>query len=415
MSAPRHDYAGGAGARYLLLGSAVFLISFGLVMIYSASSITATVREGSSWYFFARQMLFAATGAAIAAALARFDYRRLRDRAQVIWYGGLALLVLVLLLGVVRGGARRWIPLGFFNLQPSELAKIACVLLVAGVALEWQRGRMPTKALLWKAFIATAIPAALIMLQPDLGTTMTLVVAVACVLILAGIEFRWVALSTVAVVAAGVLMIAIEPYRVKRFVSFLDPFADPLGKGYQSVQALYAFGSGGLQGVGLGLSRQKFFYLPEAHTDFILAIIGEEAGLLGTLAVVVGFIVLVWSGFKIATGARDGYGRLVAGGLTGMLAFQAFLNMAAVTGIMPVTGKPLPFMSYGGSSMIVTMICLGLILSVSEYGALAPRAVRVKPKTIKEKKPREGADERRGNGRPRIPRSQRRRDTRRRA
>lgn len=417
MSAPRHNYAGGAAARYLLLGSAVFLIAFGLVMIYSASSITAAVREGSSWHFFLRQLAFVGLGGVIAAVLAKFDYRRLRDQAQLIWYGGLSLLVVVLLLGVVRGGARRWIPLGFFNLQPSELAKIACVLLVASIALEWQRGRIPTKTLLWRSLTATAIPAALIMLQPDLGTTMTLVVAVACVLILAGIELRWVAVSFAGVVGAAVLMIAIEPYRMKRLVAFVDPFADPLGKGYQSVQALYAFGSGGLQGVGLGLSRQKFFYLPEAHTDFILAIIGEEAGLLGTLAVVVGFMILIWAGFKIATGAKDGYGRLVAGGLTGMLAFQAFLNMAAVTGIMPVTGKPLPFMSYGGSSMIVTTICLGLILSVSEYGTLAPRAVRPKsmPKQTEEKRPSEGAHERRGNGRPRVPRSQRRREVRRRA
>lgn len=417
VSAPRHSYAGGAAARYLLLASAGTLMAFGLVMIYSASSVTAAVKEGSSWYFLGRQLVAVVIGGAIAAALSRLDYRRLRDHAQTIWYGGLALLVAVLILGVVRGGARRWIPLGLFNLQPSELAKIACVLLVASIALDWHRGRIPTKTLLWRSLVATAAPAVLIMLQPDLGTTMTLVVAVACVLILAGIELRWIAVSFAGAVAAAVLMIAVEPYRMKRLIAFTNPFADPLGKGYQSVQALYAFGSGGLDGVGLGLSRQKFFYLPEAHTDFILAIVGEETGLIGTLLVVLGFIVLIWAGFKIATGAKDGYGRLVAGGLTGMLAFQAFLNMAAVTGIMPVTGKPLPFMSYGGSSIIVTMICLGLILSVSEYGTLAPRAVRSRPKpaTSEEKRPREGAHERRGNGGARIPRAQRRRDVRRRA
>jgi cell division protein FtsW len=187
---------------------------------------------------------------------------------------------------------------------------------------------------------------------------------------------------------------------MERVVGFLDPWANASDKGYQSVQALLAFGSGGVNGVGLGLSRQKFFYLPEAYTDFILAIIGEEVGLIGTLGVVAAFAVLVWAGFKIATGARDPFGRLVAGGITGMIAFQAVLNMAAVTGLMPVTGKPLPFLSYGGSSMLVTMVGIGLLLSVSEYGMLVPRAVRPRSKTKETR--RESTDERRRDSRPRL-------------
>ncbi len=413
MSAKQRPYAGGAGARYLFMGSALFLTALGLVMIYSASSVTATVREGASWHFFARQLGFVAVGAILAALLARFDYRLFRERARQVWWGANILLVVVLALGVVRGGARRWIDLGFFNLQPSELAKIACILLVSAIALEWQRGRTDEKQMLWQALIATAVPAILIILQPDLGTTMTLVAAVAFVLLLAGISWSWVGITFAAAAGLATIMIAIAPYRMKRVTAFLDPFADPLGKGYQSVQALYAFGSGGLEGVGLALSRQKFFYLPEAHTDFILAIIGEEIGLIGTLTVLAAFAIFVWSGFRIATGARDGYGRLVAGGITGMLAFQAFLNMAAVTGILPVTGKPLPFLSYGGSSMIVTMICVGLVLSVSEYGMLAPRAV--KSRQPAEEKPREGAHERRRDGRPHISGPDRRRPPRRRA
>lgn len=413
MSGKRVDFSGGPIPRYVLMAAALGLTLFGLVMIYSASSISASVHEGSSWHYFVRQLIFIGLTVPIAAVLARYDYRALKDRAVLIYGGSVFLLVMTVIVGAVRGGARRWIPLGFFNLQPSELAKIACVMLVAMVAVEWQRGRVPTGDFLRRVGLVAGLPALFIILQPDLGTTLTLLAAVAFVLFLAGIDPRWIGGALLGGVGLVVLAILAEPYRVKRVVAFMDPWADPLGKGYQTVQALMAFGTGGIDGVGLGLSRQKFFYLPAAHTDYILAIIGEEVGLIGTLMVVVGFALIVWSGFKIARGARDPFGALLAGGLTGMLAFQAFLNMAAVTGIMPVTGKPLPFLSYGGSSMLVTMICLGLILSVSQHGAHAPRAVRTMPKT--EETARESAHERRGNGRAHLPGADRRRPARRRA
>jgi len=400
VSAKRPAYAGGPGARYLLMGSALFLTLFGLVMIYSASSITASVKEGSAWHYFVRQLIFIGLGTAVAFSLSRLDYRKLQSRSMGLWMVGNALLVVTLVIGVVRGGARRWIPLGLFNLQPSELAKIACVLVVSAMALEWMRGRTETQRFLGGVAMVAGIPSLLIILQPDLGTTLTLVAAVAMVLILAGIDWRWAMGAFVGGVALVALAIAVEPYRVKRVLAFLDPWADPQGKGYQTIQALLAFGTGGIDGVGLGLSRQKFFYLPEAHTDFILAIIGEEAGLLGALSVVAGMAIFVWAGFRIASGAKDPYGRLVAGGLTGMIAFQAALNMAAVTGLMPITGKPLPFVSYGGSSILVTMICVGLVLSVSQYGACAPRAVR--PRKGNEEPRREIHDERRRDRRPHL-------------
>lgn len=402
MSAPKQNYAGGPTARYILLGSAFFLTVFGLVMIYSASSITAAVREGSSWFYLQRQLMFIAASSALAWYLSGYDYRRLKDRAVAFWVGGVGLLVITLVLGIVRGGARRWIPLGLFNLQPSELAKIACVLVVSAAAIEWMKGRTATDTFMRRVGIAVGIPALLVIMQPDLGTTMTLVAAVAIVLVLAGIEWKWVAATAIGFVALAAVAIAAEPYRIKRVLAFLDPWADAQGKGYQTVQALLAFGTGGVDGVGLGLSRQKFFYLPEAHNDFILAIIGEEMGLLGALSVVAALALFTWAGYRIASAARDPFGRLVAGGLTGMLAFQATLNMAAVTGVLPVTGKPLPFVSYGGSSMLVTMICLGLILSVSEYGAMAPRAVKQRKRN--EEPRRESAHERRGDRRPRLSR-----------
>jgi cell division protein FtsW len=410
----RKEYAGGSVMRYLLLGSAVFLTVFGLVMIYSASSISAYVKEGSAAHFFTRQLAFVLIGGALAVAVSRFDYRRFQGKLGVqAWWASVALLVLNYGYGVVRGGARRWIPLGFIQLQPSELTKIACVLVAAALAVEWQRGRMETKQYLKKLGFFVGVPAVLIVSQPDLGTAILMAVGVGIVLFLGGVEFRWVGLAGGIIVAFGVFAVVIAPYRIERVMTAMNPWNDAQGSGYQAVQALLAFGTGGVQGVGLGLSRQKFFYLPEAHTDFIFAIIGEEAGLIGTLAVVVAFAVLLYAGIRIATGARDPFGRLVAGALAGMIAFQAALNMAAVTGIFPVTGKPLPFVSYGGSSMLVTLVCVGLILSVSEFGAHAPRAVRATPKS--EERVRANPDERRRHSGPRVPRSDGRRAVRRRA
>jgi cell division protein FtsW len=410
----RKEYAGGAVPRYLLLGAVVFLTAFGLTMVYSASSISALVKEGSSSHYFVRQIAFVLMGTVLAFVAARIDYRRFQGTLGTqAWWAAVALLVVTYGLGVVRGGARRWIPLGFVNLQPSEFAKIACVLVAAALAVEWQRGRIDSKTFMGRVGIYVGVPAVLIVFQPDLGTAVLLAVGVAIVLWLAGIEVRYVVVALAGLIAFGALAILKESYRLGRVMAALNPWLDPAGKGYQSIQAMLAFGTGGLKGVGLGLSRQKFFYLPEAHTDFIFAIIGEEVGLLGTLAVVAAFIVLLYAGVRIAMGARDPYGRLVAGALTGMLAFQAVLNMAAVTGVFPVTGKPLPFVSYGGSSMFVTMICLGLILSVSKYGACAPAVVRTPSRN--QERERASVDERRRDSRARVPRPSTGKATRRRA
>ena len=410
----RKEYAGGPVPRYLLLGAAVFLTMFGLTMVYSSSSISALVKEGSSMYYFLRQLAFVGIGGVLAFAAARFDYRRFQGSLGLqTWWASVVLLVVTYGLGVVRGGARRWIPLGPINLQPSEFAKIACVLVAAGLAVEWQRGRLESSTFMGRIGIYVGIPAVLIVFQPDLGTAVLLAVGVAIVLFLGGIEMRWVGAAAAALLVFGGIGISLESYRLGRVLTALNPWRDPSGKGYQSIQALLAFGTGGLKGVGLGLSRQKFFYLPEAHTDFIFAIIGEEAGLIGTLSVVAAFVILLYAGLRIAMGSRDPYGRLVAGALTGMLAFQAALNMAAVTGVFPVTGKPLPFISYGGASMFVTMICIGLILSVSKYGACAPAAVRNVPR--KEERVRANVDERRRDSRARVPRPRGSRAPRRRA
>lgn len=414
MTGRRHEYAGGPGARYALLGSSLFLTVFGLVMIYSASSITAAVEEGSSYNYLIRQAVAIVISVLVAWLIARYDYRTLRGRKSLnVWGLTTALLVLPVLIGVARGGAKRWIDLGVMNLQPSELAKLACVLVVAGLAVDWSRRKLTEKQFLVWTAAAVAVPAVLIIVGRDLGTTITLAVGVAAVLFLAGIA--WYYLAGVAGLGIGVfvIMILVEPYRMKRISGYLDPWSDPLGKGYHVIQSMLAFGTGGVDGVGLGLSRQKFFYLPEAHTDFILAIIGEEAGLIGTLAVLIAFAVLVWAGLRISLGSRDHYGRLVAGSVTVMLGFQAFLNMGAVTGLLPVTGKPLPFVSYGGSSILATMVAVGLLLSVSQFGALAPRALSNRKRN--EGSTRESTHERGRDGRSRPSGAERRRPARRRA
>lgn len=375
------DYAGGSSARYLLMGAAVFLTVFGLVMVYSASSISALVKEGSSYYYVAKQLAFVLAGVVMAFLVSRFDYRRLQGMLGIqAWALSVALLVLTFVVGVMRGGARRWIPLGFFNLQPSEMCKIACIIVAAMLAVEWQRNRLDTGSYLRRLAMFVGIPALLIVLQPDLGTAVLMAAGVGIVLFLGGIEMRWVYVASGVLAAFGALSIIMQPYRLERIYGALDPWSHAQGKGYQAVQALLAFGTGGVKGTGLGLSRQKWFYLPEAHNDFIFAMIGEEIGLVGTIAVVAAFAVFVYAGIRISMGARDQFGRLIAGSMTGVIGLQAVLNMAAVTGLFPVTGKPLPFVSYGGSSMLVSLAGLGLLLSVSAYGAHAPRGVRTTPR-----------------------------------
>lgn len=386
-------FAGGALGRYLLLGSVSFLALAGLVMIYSASSVADYVRHGTTAYHLMYQAAFLLIGAAAAFFAGRIDYRFWQSVAFWVWGGSLGLIVATAMIGVVRGGAKRWISLGPVNIQPSELAKVATIMLVAAIVAEWRAGRLSEKQFVARAALAVGIPAVAVMTQRDLGSTVSLVLAAAVVLFVGGMRMRWFA-------TAGALALMLVPfavsgvgYRMARIQAYLDPWADAQGSGYQTVQALLAFGTGGLDGVGLGLSRQKFFYLPEAHTDFILAIVGEEIGLIGTLAIVTAFAVFAYAGIRIAMGTRDTYGRLLAAGITGMVGFQAFINMAAVTGITPVTGKPLPFMSYGGSSLLVTLGCVGLLLSVSAFGNRGPKAqARSRPKG-------EGVDDARGDER----------------
>jgi len=370
---PRNGYAGGPLPRYLLLGATLFLLLGGIVMVYSASSVADFVNLQDSAFHLKRQLLGAAVGLLFMLVAMSLDYRRVRWAWMVVYGVSFCGLSLVLLMGVGKWGATRWLDLGPFTVQPSELAKVGCVLVSAVLIEQYRTGRVTAGEFWRRMFILVGAVLALVMLQPDMGTALVIAIAVYLMLVVGGMRGRILGAMAVAGVAVAAALVAVAPYRIERVFAFLDPWADPQGVGYQSIQAIYAFGSGGLDGVGLGMSRQKFFYLPAAHTDFIFAIIGEELGLIGTLAVVVAFVVLAYAGVRIALGARDAYGRLLAGGLTSMLVTQAVVNMAAVTGLVPVTGIPMPLVSSGGSSMTLTLLSIGMILSVSTYGARVKR------------------------------------------
>jgi cell division protein FtsW len=353
----------------------IFLVLVGLMAIYSASSVSDYVKLGDSAHHMKRQLIFIALGLLALFLASRIPLRaapragawlvRPSTLGWFIWGASMLGMAAVPFVGVEINGAKRWIDAGLFNIQPSEFAKLGCIILVAVFLTEWQAHRLTSRELVGRLALITMPVFALVMAQPDMGTTMSIAIAVFFLLWLGGT--RLPVLGGIAGVGGGLvaLLIMLAPYRMERYVSFLDPWKDPKGSGFQIIQSLYAFGSGGLAGVGLGMSRQKFFYLPAAHTDFIFAIIGEELGLLGALAIVVAFVLMAYAGTRIAINGANRFDRLLAGGLTAMIVVQAAMNIAAVTGAMPVTGIPLPLVSYGGSSMIFTLACIGLVLGVS--------------------------------------------------
>jgi len=380
--------AKGQSAMYLFLGVTVFLVLAGLLMIYSASSVADYVHNGDSAYHLKKQLLFIAAGGLALYLASRFDIRFgakrgnvLRDPkvvGWVVWGVSFLGLVAVMAIGIGKWGAQRWVVVAGIPLQPSELAKLGCVLMTVYYLSLWQRHQLDGRQLLGRLMLVILPVIVLIMAQPDMGTTMSIVFAVFLILWLADVSGPLLGALAVSGTVLAAVMVWVESYRLERYLAFLDPWKDPLGDGFQIIQSLYAFGSGGLTGVGLGLSKQKFFYLPAAHTDFIFAILGEELGLIGALAIVVAFALFGYSGIRIALGATNVYDRLLAGGLTAMIVTQAVMNMAAVTGLMPITGIPLPLVSYGGSSMIFTLMCVGLVLGVARRSGGARQRVRAK-------------------------------------
>ncbi len=354
----------------LLLGSSAALTVLGLVMVLSASSVAAYAQYGSSFLFAWRQALYGVVGVGVLVLCARMPYGSWRRLAPPFLAVCLLLLVLVLLpaAGTVVGGSSRWIAVGPVTIQPSEFVKLAIVALVAGVlARRWKRLDEPS-ALLLPILPITVLVCILIMLQPDLGTTLIVAGTVFALMFLAGVRLSWLAFATA---TGGILtfaLIASSSYRWDRFTSFLNPWSDPQNTGYHLIQSLIALGSGGLTGEGLGASRQKWLYVPNAHTDFIFSILGEELGLLGAVVVIGLFAVFLYAGIRIAGRAPDLFGRLLAGGIVAWLGMQILINLGAVTGLLPITGVPLPLISAGGSSLIATLAAIGILVNIARRG-----------------------------------------------
>jgi cell division protein FtsW len=360
----------------LLVLVTLALLAFGLVMVFSATSGSATVRSGNPMQYLMRQGIYAALGLAGMVVLARLDFRRLRLASTGLLGVAIGLLLVVLVVGNTVNGAKSWIGVGPLTFQPAELAKLAIVIWAAAT-LARRRPPQTTGELLkpWGAVLG--LIALLLMAQPDLGTLITIAVMVGGMLVIAGTPLRLLGLTAAVIVGAGLFFTWLEPYRRARVFSFLDPWADPQGSGFQTVQALIGLGSGGIFGVGLGNGVQKIFYLPEAHTDMIFAIIGEELGLVGGIAVIAGFVLFAYAGFRIALACKDPFGKRLAAGITVLISGEAAINLAAVLGLAPLTGIPLPLVSYGGTALVTTLLSVGVLINIGRSHAVAQKLAAV--------------------------------------
>jgi cell division protein FtsW len=349
----------------------IALLGLGLIMILSASNVAAFTAYGSSYKFFFRQLIWAVLGVVAFIAMSRLDYRRLKGSGYVLFAVAAFLLVAVLVpgVGITIGGSSRWLGLGPLTFQPSELAKLALVLFAADVFARKQESSLADP---WHT-ILPMVPglgalALLVLMQPDLGTALLLGAIGLGMLFIAGAPLRYIAPLGVIGVGLAVASSLTADYRRARVFAFLDPWADPLNTGYQTIQSLIALGSGGWFGVGLGASRQKWSYIPNAHTDFIFAILGEEMGLFGTLVVIGMFAFLAYLGFRAARRAPDRFGMLVASGITIWITAQAMVNIGAVTSLLPITGVPLPLVSFGGSSLVILLAACGILTNIARQG-----------------------------------------------
>lgn len=421
-AAARRGLGGGRGASRsverpleyrMLMTATLCLLAFGAVMVYSASSAKDLLQGGGNGSgFLARYVIFGAIGLVVMHVLARTSLDTIRRVTPPLLAAAMVLVVCVRLpgIGVEVNGAKRWLGAGPFVFQPSELLKIALVLYAARlIAADPARVRRSVRDLASPLLVVIGLGAALVALQPDLGTALVIAFTAAAMLIAAGVPLRHLAIIGGAALLLVAVFALLEPYRRARLTSFIDPWDHASGAGFQAVQGQIALGSGGLFGVGLGQSVQKVFYLPEAHTDFILAVIGEELGLAGVGAVIALYGMIAWAGLRTARAARGAYAKMLAAGLTSLILCQATLNVFAVFGLAPLTGVPLPFISYGGTTLIVLLGVMGLLLNVAAGGSAHLREV---------KRPARGAASARGRpiddreGRDAADRDRRRRDRR---
>lgn len=354
----------------ILFLAALVLVCASVVMVYSASAVQAMAKYQASYFFLYKQLAWAIIGVGLMFGVMHVDYRVYR-RPRLIWM--LLGVTVVLLIGVFffgeRNNTQRWITLGVASIQPSELAKLASILFTAAL-LERRMHRVnePAYALVPIGAV-TFVLACLILREPDFGTTAVLIAIVAAMVFAAGVSWRYIAGAVLVLAPTAAALVLSSPYRRERLLTFMDPWKDPLGNGFQIIHSLFAIGSGGVLGKGLMAGIEKLYYIPEPHTDFIYAVIGEELGLIGTTGVLICFCVITWRGLRIAMRAEDMFGSLVALGLTTMVAVQAFINMSMVLGLMPTKGIPLPLVSNGGSSLLINLLGVGMLLNISQHEA----------------------------------------------
>jgi cell division protein FtsW len=352
-----------------MIAATLGILAIGVVMVYSASAVAAFHDYGDAYYYVKRQLLFAVLGVAAMFTMMNVEYTFWRKWAVPALLACFGMLVIVLIpgIGVWRGGARSWLGIGSFGIQPSEFMKLAMTFFLAKLLSErhnqitqFTRGLLPPLGIMGLAF-------GLIMLQPDLGTGVVMIGASLLMIYVAGARQSHLGGLALVGVAGLVGLIAAAPYRLQRITAFLDPWKDPLGAGYQSIQSLYAIGPGGLVGLGLGMSRQKYNYLPEPQTDFIFSILAEELGFIGGSLLLMLFLLLIWRGMRTAITISDPFGSLLATGIVGIIAVQVLINIGVVIGLLPVTGVTLPLVSYGGSSLTLLLTALGILLNLSRY------------------------------------------------
>ena len=354
--------------KVLLIAVSVLLI-FGLIMIYSASSIWAEYKFNDSFHYVKQQALFIGIGFFLIYLIMRVDYNKYYDKANIILGICLLLLILVLIPGIgkIRNGSRSWFGIGPFGIQPSEFAKLGLIVFTSKYLEKsnkflksYKKGVFPILGVMLLFF-------GLIMLQPDLGTGLVLAVTIVSLLFIAGVNMKFFFGVGIIGVIGVIILIIIAPYRMDRITAFVNPWKDPLGTGFQIIQSLYAIGPGGLLGRGYLKSIQKQFYLPEPQTDFIFSIIAEEFGIAGAFIVVGLFAIILVRGVKIAINARDPFSKYLSFGMVFQMIFQAIMNLMVVVGLIPVTGVTLPFLSYGGSSLLISMVSVGILLNISKY------------------------------------------------
>lgn len=356
--------------RLNLFTVTVILICIGIVMIYSSSGIYAGERYNDSFFFLKKHLVFLFIGALLTFFVMSIDYRKLKALAKPLVAISFFLLVLVLIPGIGRevSGAQRWFRFKFISFQPSELANLAVIIYMADF-LGRKEDYIKT---FWKGFVPPILTlgfmAVLVLMQPDLGTTVSISIVVLAMLFIAGVRPTYLLSLLIASIPALYILIFSFPYRRMRIMAFLNPWLDPKGSGFQIIQSQIALGSGGIFGIGLGHSKQKLFYLPAAHTDFIFSIIGEELGLLGTIGVIILFIIFIQQGIKIIKNAPDRFGYFLSLGLVLMLSLKVVINIGVSCGMLPTKGLPLPFISYGGSSLMFDMVSAGILLNIARTG-----------------------------------------------